>query len=77
VLTPQPHLGPHQPLQDPVVTPQGILYSREAILENLLAQKKAMKRRMATWQAAEGERARKVRPFPEAGMLAGGVVWGG
>ncbi len=46
--------------QDPVVTPQGYLYSKEAILENLLAQKKAIKKKLAAWEAAQQEAARKV-----------------
>jgi nitric oxide synthase-interacting protein len=35
---------------DPVATPFGYVYSREAILENLLAQKKANKRKMVEWE---------------------------
>eukprot|EP00967_Tisochrysis_lutea_P044316 scaffold53706_cov18-Tisochrysis_lutea.AAC.2 len=45
---------------DPVVTPHGVLYSREAILENLLAQKKAIKKRMAAWEAAQAAESKKV-----------------
>lgn len=48
-----------QPAKDPVVTPEGYLYSREAILENLLAQKKAIKRKVAEWQAYQLEEAQK------------------
>jgi len=47
-------------LQDPVVTPQGVLYSREAILENLLSQKKAIKKKLAAWEAAQAADAKKV-----------------
>lgn len=43
-----------------MVTPHGVLYSREAILENLLAQKKAIKKRMAAWEAAQAADAKKV-----------------
>lgn len=35
-----------QPAVDPMVTPDGVVYSKEAILENLLAQKKAIKRKV-------------------------------
>mmetsp|Transcript_28551 Transcript_28551/g.77014 ORF Transcript_28551/g.77014 Transcript_28551/m.77014 type:complete len:322 (+) Transcript_28551:159-1124(+) len=48
-----------QPAVDPVVTPHGVLYSREAILENLLAQKKAIKKRMAAWEAAQAAESKK------------------
>lgn len=41
-------------------TPDGFLFSREAILENLLAQKKANKRKLAAWKAQQAERQRKV-----------------
>lgn len=41
-------------------TPDGFLFSREAILENLLAQKKANKRKLAAWKAEQEERAKKV-----------------
>lgn len=49
--------------QDPVATPDGFLFSREAILENLLAQKKANKRKLAAWKAQEEERRQKVCGF--------------
>ncbi|KIY93552.1 Nitric oxide synthase-interacting protein [Monoraphidium neglectum] len=42
-----------QPAVNPVVTPDGYLYSREAILENLLQQKKGIKRKLAEWEAAQ------------------------
>ncbi|KAL6760119.1 hypothetical protein V8C86DRAFT_3018086 [Haematococcus lacustris] len=45
---------------DPVITPDGYLFSREAILENLLAQKKGLKKRMAAWEAAQQGAAKKV-----------------
>ena len=45
------------PAVDPVVTPSGFLFSREAILKNLLEQKKAGKRHLAEWEAAKEKRA--------------------
>lgn len=51
--------------QDPVCTPKGFLFSREAILENLLEQKKANKRKLAAWEAQQADEARKqARPAP-------------
>ncbi len=52
----------HSPacMQDPVITPHGYIFSREAIVENLLAQKKAIKRKLAVWEAAQAEEAKKV-----------------
>ena len=50
-------------LQDPVCTPDGYMFSREAILENLLQQKKANKRRYAAWEAQQQDEQRKVRTF--------------
>lgn len=47
-----------QPVQDAVVTPDGVLYEREVILESLLAQKKEAARRLALWEAQQGEEAR-------------------
>ncbi|EFN55862.1 hypothetical protein CHLNCDRAFT_145441 [Chlorella variabilis] len=47
------------PAVDPVCTPKGFLFSREAILENLLEQKKANKRKLAAWQAQQAEDTRK------------------
>lgn len=41
-------------------TPQGVLFSRQAILENLLAQKKANKRKLAAWEAQQETLAREV-----------------
>ena len=49
------------PLQDPVATPHGIIFSREAILENLLAQKKTIRRKLAAWEAQQAGETRKVR----------------
>lgn len=56
------------------MTPDGYLYSREAILESLLRQKKALKRKLADWeaeQAAEAERAaQKAAVESEAALIA-------
>jgi nitric oxide synthase-interacting protein len=46
--------------KDPVVTPDGYLYSKEAILENLLQQKKAIKRKLAAYEAQQAEEQQKV-----------------
>ena len=40
-----------QPVQDPVVTPAGVLYERQAILENLLQQKKEYAAKLAVYEA--------------------------
>ncbi len=37
------------------------MFSREAILENLLQQKKANKRKFAAWEAQQQDEQRKVR----------------
>ena len=50
-------------MQDPVVTPDGYLYSKEAIYESLLAQKKANKRKLAAWEEQEHQEERKVGGF--------------
>jgi hypothetical protein len=47
-----------------VVTPDGYLYSREAILENLLQQKKGIKRKLAEWEAAQKAEDDKVGAVP-------------
>lgn len=47
------------PAVDPVACPSGFIFSREAIIENLLAQKKENKRRLAAWEAAQADVARK------------------
>lgn len=39
-----------QPAIDPVCTPEGIIYSKEAILEALVHQKKEIKRKTAAWE---------------------------
>jgi nitric oxide synthase-interacting protein len=47
------------PPQDPVATPAGYLYSKEAILKCLLDQNREAKRKLAAWEAAgEAEAAR-------------------
>ncbi|CAL8463350.1 g2884 [Coccomyxa elongata] len=48
-----------QPALDPVCTPDGYLYSREAILESLLQQKKSNKRKYAVWEAQQQAELRK------------------
>lgn len=47
-------------IQDPVVTPDGYMYSKEAIYESLLAQKKANKRKLAAWEEQQRGEDRKV-----------------
>mmetsp|Transcript_5087 Transcript_5087/g.18521 ORF Transcript_5087/g.18521 Transcript_5087/m.18521 type:complete len:317 (+) Transcript_5087:189-1139(+) len=46
------------PVHDPVATPEGALFEREAILQNLLAQKKDIARRVKLWEAQEEEHRR-------------------
>ena len=43
------------PLEDPVCTPEGVLYSRAAILENLLNQKRRLKRKATQEDAKKKE----------------------
>jgi hypothetical protein len=45
-----------------MVTPEGYLFSREALLENLLQQKKAIKKKQAAYEAQQAEEQQKVRP---------------
>jgi hypothetical protein len=52
-------LHPSRLSQDPVCTPHGILYSKEAILESLLQQKKANKRKLASWEAQQQQEQQK------------------
>lgn len=47
-------------VQDPMVTPDGYLYSREALLENLLQQKKAIKKKLAAYEAQQQDEQQKV-----------------
>ncbi len=42
-------------VQDPVCTPEGFLFSKEAIIENLIQQKKAIKRKHAAWEAQQSD----------------------
>lgn len=77
------------PAVDPVVSPAGFLFSREAILKNLLEQKKAGKRALAEWEAAKEkvaaarEEARRAaaeaeaRAFERAVNSGGGLGGGG
>jgi nitric oxide synthase-interacting protein len=62
------------PASDPVACPSGFLFSREAIVENLLAQKKAVKRKLAAWQAqqaaSQGKAAELAAVEQEAALLA-------
>ena len=44
-----------------MITPDGYLFSREAILENLLAQKKIIKRKTAAWEAQQAETQQQAR----------------
>jgi nitric oxide synthase-interacting protein len=44
---------------DPMVTPEGYLFSREALLENLLQQKKAIKKKQAAYEAQQAEEQQK------------------
>lgn len=48
-----------QPAVDPMVTPDGYLYSREALLENLLQQKKAIKKKLAAYEAQQQDEQQK------------------
>lgn len=62
------------PASDPVACPSGFLFSREAIVENLLAQKKAQRRQLAAWEAQQAEAQRKAGELAaveqEAALLA-------
>ena len=46
--------------QDPVCTPEGFIFSKEAIIENLVQQKKVIKRKQAAWQAQQADDQQKV-----------------
>jgi Zinc-finger of nitric oxide synthase-interacting protein len=48
-------------LQDPVVTNEGYIFSKEAILQYFLDQKKAKKQQLAEWEADEARRLKLVR----------------
>ena len=43
-------------------TPDGYVFTRDAIIENLAAQKKANKRKLAAWEEQQDDARRKVRP---------------
>lgn len=47
-------------MQDPVCTPDGYLFSKEAIVENLLQQKKMIKRKLAAWESQQASDQQKV-----------------
>jgi nitric oxide synthase-interacting protein len=47
-----------------MITPEGYLYSRETLLENLLQQKKAIKKKMAAYEAQQQDEQQKVRRLP-------------
>jgi hypothetical protein len=46
-----------------VVTPEGYVFCKEAILEYFLSQKKIMKKKVAAWEAQQQEEATKARLF--------------
>jgi nitric oxide synthase-interacting protein len=58
------------PVRDPVVTPEGVLYEREAILEALLAQKKELARRAAAYEAERAAEARAAEGASREGDAA-------
>lgn len=45
------------------MTPEGVIYSREAILEYFLKQKKMLRKKLAAWEAQQQEGATKVCPL--------------
>ena len=59
-------------------TPDGYVFTRDAIIENLAAQKKANKRKLAAWEEQQDEARRKVwrsavhhfKALPESDKLA-------
>ena len=55
---------------DPVVTPEGVLYDREHILQCLLHQKKDIARKMKTWEGEQARDAEKASAEEEAKRLA-------
>jgi hypothetical protein len=42
------------------MTPEGVIYSREAILEYYLKQKKMLRKKLAAWEAQQQEATTKV-----------------
>lgn len=59
-----------QPVVDPVATPSGYLYSKEAILKCLLDQKREAKRKLAAWEAAGDAEAAAEEAAAAAGRAA-------
>lgn len=57
-------------VKNPVATPEGFLFEREAILENLLAQKKAIKRNMAAWEQQQESLQREEEEIRAVGAQA-------
>lgn len=55
---------------DPMVTPEGVLYDREHILQCLLHQKKDIARKMKTWEAEQARDADKATAEEDAKRLA-------
>jgi len=56
---------------DPMVTPEGVLYDREHILQCLLHQKKDIARKMKTWEAEQARDADKATAEEDAKRLLG------
>jgi hypothetical protein len=64
-------------LQDPVITADGYLFSKEAILQYFLDQKKEKKRQLAEWEAG-GVRLQHLVIFHNGLLLVAprsGVIW--
>lgn len=62
-----------QPAIDPVCTPEGVVYSREAIIEYLVHQKKDIKRKLEAWeelQAREQQEAAEKAAMEEQARVA-------
>lgn len=63
-----------QPAVDPVATPEGYIFSREAIIENLVQQKKSLKRKLVAWEAQQQGDQRKAEELAaveaEANLIA-------
>lgn len=57
-----------QPCHDPVVTPDGYLYEREAILEYILHQKKEIARQMKAYEKQRGARREEQKELQRAAM---------
>lgn len=50
-----------------MITPQGYLFSKEAILQYFVDQKKSKKRQLAEWEADQKRRSQLVRNLPSLG----------